>query len=252
MSSIAGADLIAEAKDHAWTDGGAGHNIRALKHSPGLHMQIVCISDTHSRHDEMPPVPDGDVVVHAGDCTSDGSLAALSDFAHWFGLLPHRHKVLIAGNHDSSFEKDPTTSREICETNGVVYLQDETWTLDGLEFFGSPWTPAYRQMAFNADETEMFMRRSRIPDSTSILITHGPAWRVLDYVPRDAEHVGCFALARRIEQLSKLKAHICGHIHESYGSGVREHDGVIFVNASTCDRFYRPINPPITIDICAT
>jgi Icc-related predicted phosphoesterase len=82
-----------------------------------------------------------------------------------------------------------------------------------------------------------------------VLITHGPAWRILDYVPYDREHVGCFPLAQRIDNLENLKAHICGHIHESYGHGTREKDGVRFVNACTCDSRYRPINPPIIIDV---
>ncbi|PTB92429.1 metallophosphoesterase [Marinobacter sp. B9-2] len=212
-------------------------------------MRIVCISDTHSRHREIPDIPDGDILVHAGDCTGSGSLPALDEFTQWFGSLPHSRKILIAGNHDFSFEKYPAWSREMCEKSGILYLQDEQLTINGLVFFGSPWTPLYKQMAFNADETKMFEVRAGIPDSTNVLITHGPAWRVLDYVPRDSEHAGCFPLAKRIDELLELRVHVCGHIHEGYGYGVRESDGLTFVNASSCDGHYRPINPPITIDI---
>lgn len=218
-------------------------------------MRIVCISDTHGRHEQMPAIPDGDVLIHAGDCTGRGSLPQIDEFTQWYGSQPHKHKILIAGNHDFAFDstlRDPAWavwSREMCERNGIVYLQDEQLTIDGLVFFGSPWTPMYRQMAFNADETKMFELRANIPDLTNVLITHGPAWRVLDYVPRDAEHAGCFPLAKRIDELLELKAHVCGHIHEGYGYGIRESDGLKFVNASTCDGHYRPINPPIIIDI---
>jgi Icc-related predicted phosphoesterase len=137
----------------------------------------------------------------------------------------------------------------MCEKNGITYLQDEQVRIEGLFLYGSPWTPSYRRMAFNADEIEMVELRARIPDSTNILITHGPALRVLDFVPRDREHAGCYPLAKRIDELSHLKVHVCGHIHEGYGAKTRESDGLIFANASTCDRKYRPINPPIIIDL---
>ncbi len=35
-------------------------------------MRIVCISDTHSMHREI-VVPDGDMLIHAGDLTMKGS-----------------------------------------------------------------------------------------------------------------------------------------------------------------------------------
>ena len=211
-------------------------------------MRIVCISDTHSRHSDMPEIPSGDVLIHAGDCTGSGSLPSLDDFTQWFGSLPHRSKVLIAGNHDFCFERYPVWSREMCEKNGITYLEDEQAVIEGFVFYGSPWTPVFRDMAFNATEEEMREIRTQIPDSTDVLITHGPAHRIFDFVPRDELHVGCFPLAQRIAELH-LKAHVCGHIHESYGFGVRESDGLKFANASTCDVRYRPVNPPIIIDL---
>lgn len=36
-------------------------------------MRVVCISDTHSQHNSMTnAIPDGDVLVHAGDFTNTG------------------------------------------------------------------------------------------------------------------------------------------------------------------------------------
>jgi Icc-related predicted phosphoesterase len=214
-------------------------------------MRIVCISDTHSRHQKMPPIPEGDVLIHAGDCTGAGHIFEVKDFAKWFRSHPHKRKIAIAGNHDYCFQKKhpvSTWAREAFAGEGIIYLEDEEVIIDGVRFYGSPWTPVFRNMAFNAGEEERFRIRAQIPEDTDVLITHGPAWRIFDYVPDDREHVGCFPLAQRIDQL-KLKAHICGHIHESYGYAIRESDGLKFVNACTCDRSYRPVNPPIIIDI---
>jgi Phage integrase, N-terminal SAM-like domain len=36
----------------------------------------------------------------AGDLTAHGTLEELQALNHWLGTLPHRHKLVIAGNHD--------------------------------------------------------------------------------------------------------------------------------------------------------
>lgn len=63
-------------------------------------MKLVCISDTHSMHRRIPEVPDGDVLVHAGDSLGQGTLENIEELNEWLGTLPHRHKIVIAGNHD--------------------------------------------------------------------------------------------------------------------------------------------------------
>lgn len=61
-------------------------------------IRVVCLSDTH---DWQPAhVPDGDLLIHAGDLTDDGSLDAIQKQMDWLATLPHRHKVVIAGNHE--------------------------------------------------------------------------------------------------------------------------------------------------------
>ncbi len=39
-----------------------------------------------------------------------------------------------------------------------------------------------------------------------------------------------------------------GHIHENYGSW-RDNKNVTYINASTCNRRYLPLNPTILVDI---
>ena len=60
----------------------------------GGSVSIVCISDTHNRE---PHLPDGDVLLHAGDLTKTGSFAELQAQIDWLDRQPHRHKVIIAG-----------------------------------------------------------------------------------------------------------------------------------------------------------
>ncbi len=121
--------------------------------------------------------------------------------------------------------------------------------IDGVVFYGFPWQPVFKFMAFNARDEELKGRLAHVPDETNVLISHGPALHIFDFIPAEGLHVGCYHLSKRIEELPNLKAHICGHIHESYGFAVRERDGMKFANASSCDARYRPVNPPIIIDL---
>lgn len=212
-------------------------------------MRLVCISDTHSLHENMPQIPTGDVLIHAGDCTRSGSIPDLDEFTKWFGSQPHKNKVLVAGNHDHCFERYRDLSKLMCEHRGIIYLQDNATTIGGFKFYGFPWQPIFRWMSFNADEGERRGRLKLVPENTDVLITHSPALHIFDFIPQENLHVGCFPLAQRINQLPQLRAHICGHVHESYGFAIREDDGLKFANACTCDGSYRPVNPPIIIDL---
>ena len=78
-------------------------------------MGIVCISVTHSRHVHM-EVPTGDILIHAGDSTMVGRVEEIIKFNHWLGRLPHRHKILIAGNHDWLFEAEPALAESLITT----------------------------------------------------------------------------------------------------------------------------------------
>lgn len=59
----------------------------------------MAISDTHGFHRDV-VIPDGDVLVHAGDITMNGEVETILDFVRWLVELPHAHKVIVPGNHD--------------------------------------------------------------------------------------------------------------------------------------------------------
>ena len=59
-------------------------------------VRIVCISDTHGQHTKL-SVPDGDVLVHAGDFTAFGDRPKeVVDFNQWLGEqhLRKHHNIL--------------------------------------------------------------------------------------------------------------------------------------------------------------
>lgn len=205
--------------------------------------RIVCISDTHTRLGDV-VVPDGDILIHAGDFSRRGRPQEIERFADQMRALPHPVKIVIAGNHDFLFEEEPERARAMLE--GLSYLEDSGTEAFGLRVWGAPWQPVFFDWAFNLPRGEALAAKwALIPDETDILITHGPPRGILDRVD-DGQHAGCADLAQAIARL-RPRLHVFGHIHEAYGRIERE--GTIHVNASICTLAYEPEQAPIVVDL---
>jgi len=210
-------------------------------------MRLVFISDTHNKHHKMThPIPDGDVLIHCGDISHRGKFKAIKAFNKWLGDLPHPHKIMIAGNHDFYFQNEPVHAPKAI-TN-ATYLLDSATTIDGVKFYGSPWSPWFHNWAFNLHRGEPIREKWQlIPEDTDVLITHGPPFGQRDFVPLAQKHVGCEELMARVLEI-KPRVHAFGHIHEGYGRAQNEHTW--FVNASVCDiGRLAPVNAPIVVDL---
>jgi predicted phosphodiesterase len=207
-----------------------------------MKLRLVIISDTHALHHRL-SLPPGDVLIHAGDLTKWGDPKDLVDFNSFLGGLPHPHKLVIAGNHDFCLERRPAASEALL-TN-CTYLRDSGAVIEGLRFYGSPWQPRFCDLAFNLDRGPAIKAKwNLIPPDTDVLITHGPPFGHRDKTVY-GETVGCRDLLDAVNRIQP-RLHIFGHIHEGYGSGVI--GKTTFVNASTCDVSYHPVNPPIVIE----
>lgn len=204
--------------------------------------RFVCLSDTHTMHDRI-SVPDGDVLLHAGDFTGRGTVAECVRFAAWFMAQPHRHKAIIAGNHDLALEQDPALGAALF---GEAYLFESAAEFDGLRVWGAPWQPEFCNWAFNLQRGEALRAKWRmIPDGTDVVLTHGPPAGALDRTSANLA-VGCADLRAELRRV-RPRMHVFGHIHEGYGTGYRA--GTTFVNASVCTAAYQPVNQPIVVDI---
>ncbi len=199
-------------------------------------MKIVIFSDTHGYPIDL---PDGDLLLFCGDACIAGTLEEISKFNSYLGTQSHKHKVMIAGNHDIMFEKSHLVRQLI---TSAIYLQDETVNIEGINIYGSPWQPSFMDWAFGLDtEEELKAKWDLIPNNTDILMTHCPPRGILDRA-FDGKHHGCLQLKKAF----KPKLHAFGHIHESYGQ--LKLDGTTYVNASICNLTYFPMNRPIVIE----
>jgi len=206
-------------------------------------MRVVCLSDTHGLHEQV-EIPDGDLLVHAGDLTRHGALEEIEAFDRFLGSLPHPRKIVVAGNHDFAFEHEAARARAL--VTQATYLEDEEAEVSGLRVWGSPWQPWFYDWAFNLERGAPIRAKwDLIPEGIDVLVTHGPPLGHGDRTSR-GEAVGCADLLDAVRRLGP-RLHVFGHIHEGYGR-TREGD-TICVNASTCDVAYRPVNPPVVIDL---
>lgn len=220
-------------------------------------VKLVFVSDTHESHDWDKQIPPGDILVHTGDLTMMGRPAELSAFAEKFIALPHPNKILIAGNHDLSLDEHLTTVmraqvdekfpslkevdipllkqnfiKQLTE-KGVTYLEDSSAQVQGISFYGSPYTPKMHLWAFQKERSALGQIWEKIPSQVDVLLTHGPPVGILDEFGEN-DHIGCESLLKHVVDRVKPKIHGFGHVHRAHGW--KSQDGILFVNGAICDR----------------
>jgi predicted phosphohydrolase len=192
-------------------------------------VRIVAVSDTHTFEDDLGTLPDGDVFVHAGDMLRQGTLEELASVAAWIRSLPHRHKVIVAGNHDGCFQHDRAAAIALLG-DGVTYLEDGGVVIEDLRFYGSPWQPEYNDWAFNLPRgAALAAKWALIPNGVDVLITHAPPEGIGDRSGVGGRH-GDRDLLEAVLRV-RPRVHLFGHIHEDGGVVMR--DGVTFANVTT-------------------
>jgi predicted phosphodiesterase len=215
------------------------------------------MSDTHAQHNGLTRqkplrLPEGDVLIHAGDFLSWGSDLELLSFVLWLEsqASKFKHILIVAGNHDKFLEQKPVNGRAVLSRiANLLYLQDSGVELDGVKFWGSPWTTEFQHWAFmRRPGFDMDKAWELIPEDTQVLITHSPPQGILDPGKYNSR-IGCEMLAYRLGPDGNLKPklHVFGHGHAGYGQ--EEHNGILHVNAALCNDNNVLINPPIELEL---
>lgn len=209
-------------------------------------MKIVAIADTHNQQQWL-ELPQGDVLVVAGDMTLEGRDYEVEAFGKWILEQPFKHKVVIAGNHDFLFQRKPKIARLMVQRDdNIHYLQDSEVTIEGVKFYGTPWQPWFYDWAFNVPRGQLKPYWDKIPNDTDVLITHGPPMGILDQAKPYGDNLGCGELIEAVLRV-KPKVNIFGHIHGGYG--YKSFNGTEFFNASVVDESYRLANKPWEIEL---
>jgi len=211
-----------------------------------MSTKIIHVSDTHLR----PFNPEeGDILIHSGDALNRGDFySELPRFREQLELIKDRYRYIIftPGNHDRCIEANYSESVKFLKetVENIHVLHNESITIDNIKFYATADQPFFFNWAFNKSSTDLRESYSNIPEDTEVLITHCPAKMILDFVDNrfnpGGNNVGSQELADRLPKLTKLKAHLCGHIH--FSNGIKTVGNVIHSNASICDEQYNPTN----------
>ncbi|PSN67989.1 Metallo-dependent phosphatase [Corynespora cassiicola Philippines] len=205
--------------------------------------RIVCISDTHN---QTPKLPKGDVLIHAGDLTNQGSYSELKKTVEWLEKTDFEAKIVVAellGNHDITLDRDfykghgsswrwpspqdPEQNRGLLtESKSITYLENEAACIflnspEGprtcFKVYGSPCTPKVDDWAFQYEACRASVLWDAIPSDAHVVVTHTPPKGHCDRATKD-DRSGCEAL---IHALRRVRPMLCvfGHIHEARGVG---------------------------------
>ncbi|TKA68926.1 hypothetical protein B0A55_08467 [Friedmanniomyces simplex] len=206
-------------------------------------IRIVCISDTHNHAPgEGYTLPQGDILIHAGDLTNQGSYDELRKAVEWIEKADFGVKVVVAGNHDLSLDEgyelkhaegwrvqpdETERCRELVMQNkSFTYLEHSSICIDvphkdvSLRIFGSPYSPdrGRQNWAFQYPHYLAEDLWNAIPAETDILVTHTPPAGHCDTSSHWVEG-GCPALSKALERVKPL-LHVCGHCHEGRGAEI--------------------------------
>lgn len=229
----------------------AYHFITYLRSTPrpaDPPIRVVCISDTHNLIVE--DVPPGDLLIHAGDLTVDGSVTELQRQIDWLDSLPHTEVVVISGNHDTYLDPRTRPSLSDAQRAGTLdwkrlhYLQHRKLSLnidiesatteaDGdttpllaegqrqrrIRIYGAPQIPACGPMSEHAFQYPRGQDAwsETVPEDVDILITHTPPKHHLDLSLPHA--LGCEHLLAEVTRV-KPRLHVFGHVHWGAGQTV--------------------------------
>lgn len=229
-------------------------------------MRVVAISDLHGWLPGMnspQEIPECDLLLIGGDVMPvwnhemqfqrewlDGA------FRTWLTTLPAKNIVGIGGNHD--FYLRDRKGDALARTLPWTYLNNETTEVNGLKIWGSPYSNKYGNWAFMKKDDELAPIWDTIPRDSDIVLVHGPPWGFGDEVVGfsmtkrgmlEAEHVGSTSLANQLfyDVWENLQLVVFGHIHEGYGQ--YQMKNVKMLNVSQMDDEYKPVNPPMVIDL---
>ncbi|KEY63905.1 hypothetical protein S7711_10215 [Stachybotrys chartarum IBT 7711] len=201
-------------------------------------LRIVCVSDTHNDNCTK-SIPDADIVIHSGDMTDYGTIEELRDAYRWIAALPHKVKIVIAGNHDIGLDKEHKLylpeavelfTSESAQAAGIHYIdrQSKVIPLDTnysrtLSVYGNPAQPDFLKSSYaftylphpSPEASDAWKTAPVVGTAASIWVTHGGPLGHLDWIPIPSLR-GCEIQAQAVAKARPVLA-VFGHFHISHG-----------------------------------
>jgi len=221
-------------------------------------MKIIAISDIHGHL--LSNLLKGDTLTISGDvCPVRGSHTPNTQWS-WikYHFLPwcneliengiYKDIVFTPGNHDFVFQ----SSKKIVFPKHVHCLIDSMIDIEGVKFYGTPWSTTFGTWAFMKEEDELDFIFQKIPEGIDILLAHGPAFgfgdKVLEW--NTLTSVGSKSLLKHVLRTSPK--YLCvGHIHSGDHSPliIESINGTTSVNVSVVNEKYDVYYKPFEFEI---
>jgi predicted phosphodiesterase len=199
-------------------------------------MRIVCIADTHGKHRTL-DLPNGDVLVHAGDLSSFGD--GYEDGLVWLKNRSFKHRFLVLGNHErGGFQYEVDRRIKQAQQFGIHVLDDDSVTIEGVTF------------GTELDQGDLDVLVTHQPPKGTLDSGKKEVWPTVDLTTKvpgtKTESLGSPAV-RQAVQRSGADVHIFGHVHRAYGR--IEKGGTTYLNCALAGEDYKPVNDPVVIDL---
>lgn len=209
-------------------------------------MKMVLLSDTHEK--TIDNLPQGDLLVHAGDWSGAGTEKETLNFMKWMAAAKESfpYIIVVPGNHERYVYQNQSNVVKMFYQSGIRMLIDEAVEIEGLSIYGTPWTPTFGNWAFMTDESRLQLYFDNIPGGLDLLISHGPPAGILDR-NEYGEPCGSIALRDRIKAVNPRNV-VFGHIHEARGTetkGITTYHNVSILN----EDYRRAGREPVVVEI---
>jgi len=202
----------------------------------------VVLSDTHSLHDIITPLPQGPkhILIHCGDFTHMGTLDDTLDFNDWLGTLQYDHKFIISGNHERlcGDVREHHKFQDLL-TNGYFVTHEfvKLEQFGGLTLFLSSWDKKASANSEESTEKELFLwndvhlyrEEGKEERGIDILITHQPPMGILDSTR--LSHRGSKEIGNLVKKIQPA-LHLFGHVHHGGESISSDPKKTSFINAA--------------------
>lgn len=222
--------------------------------------KLIALGDLHGILPELDWSADylliaGDIVPLNVQSSSQGTKKWIRDtFNPWCSKFEGK-VIIVAGNHDIAFERH---GQEYTFSSNVIYLENEFWSDDTIQVYGTPLCKIFGNWAFmrpQMEQKEIFDKFQGFEedDRIKIVLSHdapyGTSDVILDktcawYTP---DHLGNKALTDLITRVEP-DINIHGHLHST--SHNYEYMGK---TASVCVSYvgedYKPTYSPYTLEV---
>jgi Icc-related predicted phosphoesterase len=179
-------------------------------------MKILPISDIHNdfsifKYITTKITQDYDVLTISGDIFEGRNTKPLEFIQVIEDLQKQIQKpiVMIQGNHDywNHTIFDDSKDIHVLHNSGIE--------IDGVKFWGSPYTPRFFNWNFMLDDRSTGMDEifiNDMPSDVDVLLSHGPPFGLCDKVRDRGEPLGSVSLLDGL-YTNKPRYVFCGHIH---------------------------------------